>query len=75
MKANLATLWKHYSAWALWILGAVGGLWQYVPEVREYLPGWLVTALALAGLVAKLIPQVPAPLAGDEAEDEARRRG
>lgn len=75
MKKNLETLWKHYSAWALWILGAVGGLWQYVPEVREFLPGWLVSTLAVLGLLGKLIPQGPAPVAGDEAEEEARRRG
>ena len=29
----------------------------------------------LAGLVAKLVPQAPAPTQGDAAEEEARRRG
>jgi hypothetical protein len=64
--SRLRTLIRHYSAWALWALAAVGGLWTYIPEFRDSLPPWLVTALAIAGLVAKLIPQTPPPTEGRE---------
>lgn len=58
---RLRNLVRHYSAWALWALAAVGGLWEFVPAFRADLPPWTVSALAFAGLVAKLIPQGGAP--------------
>lgn len=60
-RKRLHTLFRHYSAWCLWALASVGGLWEFVPQFREYLPSWVVPLLALAGLVAKLIPQGPKP--------------
>jgi hypothetical protein len=50
-------LFRHYSAWCLWALAAVGGLWEFVPAFRDDLPPWIIPILAFAGLVAKLIPQ------------------
>lgn len=61
MTPRIRALFRHYSSWALWAITAVGGLWQYVPEVREFLPLWVVQVLAVAGLIGKLIPQGPKP--------------
>lgn len=50
-------LWKHYSSRILALIAVVGGAWQFVPEFRDVLPGWAITALGITGLAAKLIPQ------------------
>lgn len=52
-------LWRHISAWALWLLGALGVAWTVLPEFRDDLPPWVASALAVAGLVGKMIPQLP----------------
>ena len=58
MKSRIRAVWRHYSTWALAAVLAVGSLWQYVPEVQEFLPRWVVAVIAVAGLIGKLIPQV-----------------
>lgn len=61
MKSRIRAVWRHYSTWALAAVLAVGSLWQYVPEVQEFLPRWVVAVIAMAGLIGKLIPQGPKP--------------
>ncbi len=58
---RLRVIIRHYSTWALTALGAVGGLYEFVPAFRDDLPPWLIVALAVLGLVGKAIPQGPKP--------------
>ena len=59
--ARLRVIVRHYSTWALGLLGAVGGLYEFVPAFRDDLPPWLIVTLAVAGLVGKYISQEPKP--------------
>lgn len=54
---RIRAVWHHYSTWALAALLAVGSLQEYVPQVQEYLPRWVVAGIAIAGLIGKLVPQ------------------
>lgn len=57
--SRVRTVVRHYSTWALSAVVAVGGLYEFAPAFRDDLPAWIMPALAVAGLVGKLIPQEP----------------
>jgi hypothetical protein len=52
-------LWRHWSSWFLWLLAALGTAWTVLPEFRAELPPWVASMLAIAGLLAKMVPQLP----------------
>lgn len=54
---RIRAVWHHYSTWALAALGAVGGLYEFIPAFRDDLPHWVIPVIAVAGLVGKLVPQ------------------
>lgn len=54
---RLHTLWRHYSSQALIAVATIGALKESLPELSPYLPGWLVSLVAVCGLAGKLIPQ------------------
>jgi hypothetical protein len=58
-------LWRHLSAWALWGLAVLGVAWTALPDYRDDLPPWVASALAVAGLLGKVIAQAPPPPGGD----------
>lgn len=57
MKPRLEVLWKHYSSYLIYAIIALGSLQDYIPQVVEYVPRQVVVAIAVAALIAKLIPQ------------------
>lgn len=57
MKARLEVLWRHYSSWMIYAIIGIGGLQEFVPDLSEYLPKQIITGIAVAALIAKLIPQ------------------
>lgn len=47
-------------AWSVWLMGAAAALelaMQIVPYLDDVLPKWLVIAVILAGIGARVIPQ------------------
>lgn len=58
-------LWSSWSARLQWAIIAIGGVWEIVPGLADYLPRWLVQALAVGALVAKLLQNRQRP--GDSA--------
>lgn len=48
-------LWCSWSARLQWAIIAIGGIWDVVPGISDYLPRWLVQALAVAALISKLL--------------------
>ena len=58
--------WKMYSVWVMCLLGGLGALADWLPLLREYLPGWLYLSLICVGIASRLITQF-----GDD--DESQR--
>jgi len=59
MLERLEVLWKHYSSWFLYAIGALAAA-QQDPALAPYLallPKKLMLALVLCALIAKVIPQ------------------
>ena len=50
-------LYQHYSSQALLAILALGGAQEMIPVVKEFLPPWVAGAIAVAGLIGKMIPQ------------------
>lgn len=61
MSVRLEVLWKHYSSYFMGAIVFLGGLQQFTTAV-DGLPKWVGPLLAVAALVAKTIPQTPAPV-------------
>lgn len=52
-----SNLWRHYSSYALYAVIAVGSLQQYLPQLKDNIPPWVLITIGLCGAVAKVIPQ------------------
>ena len=61
MLDRLHVLWRHYSSWCLYALIALGGLQEASVPLADYLPRWVMIALAFAALAAKVVPQTKPP--------------
>lgn len=59
-------LYKHYSSQALIALAALGGAYEYIPELASYLPPKVITVIAVLGWIGKVINQ------GKKAENDAK---
>ena len=57
MKLNLSNLYKHYSSYALWAIGALEILKVQAPDAYAMLPHNLVIWVTALGLVLRTIPQ------------------
>lgn len=49
--------WKMYSIHAIWVLGALGALADWMPIVREFVPPWVYIAVMTAGIAGRLVSQ------------------
>ena len=51
------SVWRMYSVWVMCLLGGLGALSDWMPLLREYLPGWLYVSMVAAGIAARIIAQ------------------
>lgn len=61
MRDRIHVLWRHYSSWALYAIGALAAA-QADPAIAPYLtllPKWVMVVLVIIALAAKVIPQKP----------------
>lgn len=50
--------WRMYSVHAIVALGMLGGIADWMPIVREFVPGWVYITIMTLGLIGRMIPQV-----------------
>lgn len=63
MRDRIQVLWRHYSSWVLYAIGALAAA-QADPTLAPYLsllPKRVIVGLVICALIAKVIPQKPKP--------------
>lgn len=55
--ADARSFWRWYSTWGLGAIASLGVLWEMLPALQQYLPPGVVTVLAVAAVVGRVVDQ------------------
>lgn len=48
---------RWFSMWGLALIAVLGGLWEFIPALQQYLPPGWVSVLAVASALGRVIDQ------------------
>lgn len=54
-----SNLWRHYSSYIIYIVIIIGSLEQFIPDIKDSVPAWLLIVIGVCGAIVKIIPQTP----------------